>query len=83
MGNASLNGVGTPQQEAAFLALQMAVTRMGRESTFIPTSPPDKRTFLLKDYAILKEMDLESDDIQSHNMLSEYEHRPRALEITA
>ena len=25
-------------------------------------------------------MDPESDDIQSHNMLSEYEHRPRALE---
>ena len=25
-------------------------------------------------------MDQESDDIQSHNVLSEYEHRPRALE---
>ena len=72
--------MGTPQQEAAFLALQMAVTRMSRESTFIPTSPPDERTFLLKDYATLKEMDPESDDIQSHNMLSEYECRPRALE---
>ena len=73
MGNAFLNGVETPQQEAAFLALQMAVTRMSRESTFIPTSPPDERTFLLKDYATLKEMDPESDDIQSHNMLSEYD----------
>ena len=80
MGNAFLNGVETPQQEAAFLALQMAVTRMSRESTFIPTSPPDERTFLLKDYATLKQMDPESDDIQSHNILSEYEHRPRALE---
>ena len=80
MGNAFLNGVETPQQEAGFLALQMAVTRMSRESTFMPTSPPDERTFLLKDYATLKEMDPESDDIQSHNMLSEYEHRPRALE---
>ena len=79
MGNAFLNGVETPQQEAAFLALQMAVTRMSRESTFIPTSPPDERTFLLKEYATLKEMDPESDHIQSHNML-EYEHRPRALE---
>ena len=70
----------TPQQEAAFLALQMAVTRMNRESTFMPTPPPDERTFLLKDYATLKEMDPESDDIQSHNVLPEYEHRPRALE---
>ena len=30
--------------------------------------------------ATLKQMDPESDDIQSHNILSEYEHRPRALE---
>ena len=71
MGNVFLNGVETPQQEAAFLALQMAVTRMSRESTFIPTLPPDERTFLLRDYATLKEMDPESNDIQSHNMLSE------------
>ena len=42
MGNAFLNGVETPQQEAAFLALQRAVTRMSRESTFVPTSPPDE-----------------------------------------
>ena len=80
MGNAFLNRVETPQQEAAFLALQMTVTRMSRKSTFIPTSPPDERTFLLKDYATLKNMDLESEDLQSHNILSEYEHRPRALE---
>ena len=45
MGNAFLNGVETPQQEAAFLALQMAVTRMSRESTFIPTSLPDENIF--------------------------------------
>ena len=38
---------------------------MSRESTFMPTSPPDERTFLLKDYATLKEMDPESDAIQS------------------
>ena len=38
---------------------------MSRESTFTPTSPPDERTFLLKDYATLKEMDPESDDMQS------------------
>ena len=63
MGNAFLDGVETPQQEAAFLALQMAVNRMSRESTCVPTSPPDEQTFLLKDYVTLKEMDPESDDI--------------------
>ena len=35
MGNAFLNGVETPQQEAAFLALQMAVTRMSRLNIYI------------------------------------------------
>ena len=34
MGNAFLNGVETPQQKAAFLALQMAVTRMSRVNIY-------------------------------------------------
>ena len=71
MGNAFLNRVETQQEEAAFLTLQMAVTKMSRES-FIPKSPPNERTFLLKDCTTLKEMDPETDDIQNHNMLSEY-----------
>ena len=60
--------------------MQMAVTRMSRDVSFISTSPADERTFLLKDYATLKDMDPESYDIQSHNLLSEYEHRPKALD---
>ena len=65
--------------ESAFLTMQMAVTRMSRDASFIYTSPPDERTFLLKDYATLKDMDPESYDIQSHNLLSEYEYTPKAL----
>ena len=80
MGNAFLKGVETPQQESAFLTMQMAVTRMSRDVSFISTSPPDERTFLLKDYATLKDMDPESYDIQSHNLLSEYKHRPKVLD---
>ena len=34
MGNAFLNGVETPQQEAAFLALQMAITIMSRVNIY-------------------------------------------------
>ena len=80
MGNAFLNAGETSQQESVFLTMQMAVPRMSRDVSFISTSQPNDRTFLLKDYATLKDMDPESYDIQSHNLLSEYEHRPKALE---
>ena len=80
MGNAFLNAVETSQQEAAFLVLQMAVTRMSRETLFLPTSPPNDRTYLLKDYATLNTMDPESCDIQTHNIFTHYQQRPRLLE---
>ena len=38
MGNAFLNAVETSQQESAFLTMQMAVTRMSRDVSFISTS---------------------------------------------
>ena len=57
MGNAFLNGVETSAQEAACLVLQLPLTRMSREVVFLPTSPPDERTFLLKDFKMLQEMD--------------------------
>ena len=50
MGNAFLNGVETSAQEAACLVLQLPITRMNREVVFLHTSPPDERTFLLKDF---------------------------------
>ena len=80
MGNASLNGVETSAQGAACLVLQLPITRMSREIVFLHTSPPDERTFLLKDFKTLKEIDPESEGIQSHNILVEYRKRPRCLE---
>ena len=80
MGNAFLDGVETSAQEAACLVLQLPITRMSREVVFLHTSPPDERTFLLKDFKTLQEMDPESEDIQSHNILVEYRKRPRCLE---
>ena len=80
IGNAFLNAVETPQEEAACLVLQMPITRMSRQVIFLHTSPPDERTFLLKSCDILKQMNPESYDIQSHSILSEYEHHPRILE---
>ena len=73
IGNAFLNVVETPQEEAATLVLQIPITRMSRKVVFIPTSHPDERTFLLKDYETLKEMNPESHDIKSHNIIFQYE----------
>ena len=80
IGNAFLNGVETSQQEAAYLVLQMPVTRMSRSVIFVPTSHPDDRTFLMKDTETLKKMDPESDDIQANSIITEYQHRPTLLE---
>ena len=80
IGNASLNGVETSAQEAACLVLQLPITRMSREIVFLHTSPLDERTFLLKDFKTLQEMDPESECIESHNILVEYRKRPRCLE---
>ena len=48
--------------------------RMIDEVIFIPTSHPDEWTYLLlKDYETLKKMDPESNEIQTHSLLTEYE----------
>ena len=51
MGNVFLNGVET-SQEAAFLLLQLPMTHMTRGTTFINTSPPHERTFVVKKWKI-------------------------------
>ena len=62
MANAFLNGVETSAQDVACLVLQLPITRMSREVVFLHTSPPDERTFLLKDFKTLQEMDPKSED---------------------
>ena len=49
---------------------------MSREVVLLHTSPSDERRFLLKDFKTLQEMDPESEDIQSHNILVETERDP-------
>ena len=80
MGNAFLNGVETSAQEAACLVPQSPITRMSSKVVFLHTSPSNESIFLLKDFKTLQEMDPESEDIQSHNILVEYRKRPRCLE---
>ena len=78
--NAFLKAVETSQQEAACLALQMPITRMSCEVIFIPTSHPDEWIYLLKDYETLNKMEPESNEIQTHSLLTKYECHVRNLE---
>ena len=48
---------------------------------FIPTSHTDEWTYLLKDYETLKKMEPESNEIQIHSLLTEYECHPRYFEF--
>ena len=81
IGNAFLSALVTSQQEAAYLALQMPIMRISHEVIFIPTSHPDEWTYLLKDYETLKKMEPESNEIQTHSLLTECECHPRKFEI--
>ena len=80
IGNYFVNSVETSAQEAAYLTLQMPLTKATRQVVFINTSPPDKRTFLLKKTSELEKMSKDSTDIESNNDIKRYSKRPKALE---
>jgi hypothetical protein len=58
----------------------MPLTKATRQVVFINTSPPDKRTFLLKKTSELEKMSKDSTDIESNNDIKRYSKRPKALE---
>ena len=80
IGNKFLNAVEISTQEAVYLVLQMPMRRLTREFQFISTSPPDERTFLLKQLDQLKELPDNSYDIESDNIIKWYQRRPNQLE---
>lgn len=58
----------------------MPLTYSTRDVIFINTSPPEKRTFLLKDKVELDQLPENSTDIAVDNMIKRYSKRPRQLE---
>jgi len=80
IGNKFLNSVEISAQEAAYLVLQLPITRSTRDVIFINTSPPEERTFLIKDKASLKEMPEDSTDIECSNIIDRYTKRPKQLQ---
>ncbi|CAC5416146.1 unnamed protein product [Mytilus coruscus] len=73
IGNYFSNSVETSAQEATYLTLQMPLTKATRQVVFINTSPPDKRTFLLKHSSALEKL-------ESDNDIKRYSRRPKQLE---
>ncbi|KAJ8049970.1 hypothetical protein HOLleu_02958 [Holothuria leucospilota] len=80
IGNKFVNAVEVSAQEAAYLLLQLPITRSSRSVVFINTSPPEERTFLLKSKEKLQEMNPHDSDIECSNVIKRYSHRPKLLE---
>lgn len=67
IGNKFVNAVEVSAQEAAYLLLQLPITRSSRSVVFINTSHIEDRTFLLKSKDKLEEMNPYDTDIECSN----------------
>ena len=80
MGNKFLNSVEVSAQEAAYLALQLPLTKASRDVVFINTSESSQRTCLLKQKEALEALPSDSTDIISDNIVKRYAKRPKQLQ---
>ena len=78
--NKFLNSVEVSAQEAAYLILQLNMSRKSRKCEFVPTAPPSKRTFLLKSEKELEAMPPDSTEIETDNVIKRYMRRQEVLE---
>lgn len=67
-------------QEAAYLVLQMPLRRTSRSFLFIDTNPPEDRVVMIKPMHVLEEMKDDSTDIESNNIVKQYQQRPKNIE---
>ena len=80
IGNHFLNSVEVGAQEAAYLVLQMPLTKASRDVAFINTSPIDERVILVKPETELQKLSDNSTDIECSNIVRRYSKRPKQLE---
>ncbi|XP_062602358.1 uncharacterized protein LOC134264070, partial [Saccostrea cucullata] len=80
IGNHFLNSVEVGAQEAAYLVLQMPMTKASRDVVFINTSPSDDRVILIKTDAELEKLTPNSTDVECSNAIKRYAKRPKQLE---
>lgn len=79
IGNQFLTNVDIGAQEAAYLVLQMPLRRPSRSVIFINTSLPDERVFMLKPKHVLEETKEDSIHVESGNIFTLYQQRPKAV----
>ncbi|XP_078328660.1 uncharacterized protein LOC144623788 [Crassostrea virginica] len=80
IGNQFLNSVEVGAQEAAYLVLQMPLTKASRDVIFINTSPSDDRVILIKTDTELDKLTPNSTDVECSNVVKRYSKRPKQLE---
>ncbi|XP_062615034.1 uncharacterized protein LOC134276764 [Saccostrea cucullata] len=80
IGNQFLNSVEVGAQEAAYLVLQMPLTKASRDVMFINTSPVEDRVILVKPDSELEKLNANSTDIECSNIVKRYAKRPKQLE---
>lgn len=68
-------------QEAVYIVLQMPLRHSSRGITFVNTSPPEERVVLIKPKHVLEELQDYSTDIESGNIVTLYQQRPRASRL--
>ena len=76
-----LSTIETSAPEACYYIMQIPFTRCSVEVVFIPTSPPEDRTYILKSEAELSELPEESRDVLKSNKIASYAKRPRDLQF--
>ena len=80
IGNKFLNAVEVSAQEAAYLILQLNMSRKSRKCEFVSTNPQSERTFLLKTKKELETLPKDSTEIEADNVIKRYTRRHEALE---
>ncbi len=74
-----LSTIETSAPEACYYIMQIPFTYCSVEVVFIPTSPPEDRTYILKSEEELSEMPEESRDVLKSNSIAAYAKRPKRL----
>ena len=69
-------------QEVSFHLLSLPISQCSRANVYVNTNPPEQRTRILKPKHVLKEMELDSDDILQQGLFEHYAQRPDLLEDT-
>ena len=80
IGNKFLNSVEVSAQEAAYLVLQLPITKSSRDIVFINTAPENDRIILLKNKESLEALPPQSTDIEADSMIKRYSKRPKVFE---